>query len=76
MGKDVRSIFDVVHPAFLPPTTVLPNLPGALKDGSGEAVVAWDIPELCEFLSLNGCQERFMWAHKEVDLVLHPPQKA
>ena len=45
---------------------------GALKNGSGEAVVACDMPEPCKFLSLDSCQKRFLWAHKEVDVALHP----
>ena len=38
--------FDIVHPKFLLPTTASPTLQGALKDGSGEAVVACDMPGL------------------------------
>ena len=45
---------------------------GALKDGSGEAVLACDIPKPCKFRSFDSCQKRFLWTHKEVDLVLHP----
>ena len=40
---------DAVHPAFPLPTTVSPTLQGALKDGFGEAVVASDESEQCEF---------------------------
>ena len=37
-----------------------------------EAVVVHDMqPESCEFPSLDICQKRFLWAHKEVDLVPH-----
>ena len=49
-----------------------PTLQGALKDGFGEAVVASDMPKSCKFLSLDRCQKRFLWAHKEVDLAPHP----
>ena len=49
------SLFDVVHSAFFLPTTALPTLQGALKDGFGEAVVACDIPEPCKFPSLDNC---------------------
>ena len=38
-------LFDVVHPAFPLPTTASPALRGVLKDGFGEAVVAFDMPE-------------------------------
>ena len=38
-------LIDVVHPAFLLPNRVLPTFQGALTDGSGEAVMAWDMPE-------------------------------
>ena len=46
----------------------LPTLQGALKDGLGEVVVACDMPEPCKFPSLDSCQKRFLWTHKEVDL--------
>ena len=49
----------VVHPAFPLPTTALPTLQGALKDGFGEAVVACDMPEPCKFPSLDSCQKSF-----------------
>ena len=35
-------------------------------------VVTLDMPELCEFSSLDSRQKRLLWAHKEVDLALHP----
>ena len=37
-----------------------------------EAVVACDMSESRKFLSLDSCQKRFLWTHKEVDLALHP----
>ena len=40
-----RPLFDVVHPAFPPPTAVLPTSQCALKDGVGEAVVLRDMTE-------------------------------
>ena len=40
MCRNVHPLLDVVHQAFLPPTTVLPTLHCALEDGFGEAVVA------------------------------------
>ena len=30
------------------------------------------MPEPCKFLSLDSCQQRFLWTHKEVDLAMHP----
>ena len=42
-----------------------------LEDGSGEAVVACDMPEPCKFLSLDSCQKRFLRTHKEVDPALY-----
>ena len=42
-------LFDVIHPAFLLPTTPSPTFQGAPKDGFGEAVVACDMPEPCDF---------------------------
>ena len=54
-------------------TTASPTIQGALKDSLGEAVVAYDVPKPCEFLSLDSCHcQRFLWAHKEVDLAPHP----
>ena len=69
-GRNAHSLM-TVHPAFPLPTTELPTLQGAPKDGFGEAIVAWDMPEPCKFPSLDSCQTRFLWTHKEVDLVLH-----
>ena len=40
-------------------------------DGSEEVLVACDMPEPCEFLSFDGCQKRFMWTKKGVDLAPH-----
>ena len=65
-------IIDVINPALPLPTIASPILQGALKDGFGDSVVARDMPEPCEFLSLDSCQERFLWAQKEVDLVPYP----
>ena len=31
-----------------------------------------DMPEPCEFPSLDSCQKRFLWTHKEVDHAPHP----
>ena len=63
---------DVVHPAFSLPTTASPTLQGAPKDGFGEAVVACDMPEPYKFPSLDSCQTRFLWTHKEADLASRP----
>ena len=65
MGRDVHPAFPLLIPALY-------TLQGALKDSFGEAVVAYDLPEPCKFLSLDGCQKRFLWSLKEVDLALHP----
>ena len=35
--------------------------------GSGEALVAHDMPE-CQFPRLGSCQKKFLWIHEEVDL--------
>ena len=48
------------------------HLQGALKDGFGEVVRACEMPKPCKFLTLNSCQKRFLWTHKEVDLAPHP----
>ena len=71
MGKGVHSLF-FVHPAFPLPTTASTTLQDAVKDGFGEAVVSCDMTEPCKFPSLNSCQKRFLWTHKEVDLAPHP----
>ena len=34
--------------------------------------MACDMSEPCKFSSLDSCQKRFLWAHKEVDLAPHP----
>ena len=34
--------------------------------------MACDMPEPCKFPSLDSCQKRFLWTHKEVVLALHP----
>ena len=65
-------LFDVVHPALPLSNTASSTLQGALKDGSGETVVACDMPKPCKFPSLDSCQKRFLWTHKEVDLAAHP----
>ena len=65
-------VFDVVHPAFLLPTTASPTLQGALVDSFGEDAVACDMPEPFQFPSFDSCQKRFLWTHKEVDLAPHP----
>ena len=65
-------LFDVVHSAFSLPTAASPILQGTLKDVLREAVVACAMAEPCEFPSLDSHQKRFLWAHKEADLVPHP----
>ena len=51
-GMDRDAHFEVVHPAVPPLTEASSTLQGALKDGSGDAVVARDMLEPCKFLSL------------------------
>ena len=43
-----------------------------MKDGFGEAVISCDMPEPSKFLSLDSCQKRFLWTHKEVGLAPCP----
>ena len=64
--------FDVVNPAFPLPITALPTLQGALRNGFGDAIVACDMSEASKFPSLDSCQKRFLWTHKEVGLAPHP----
>ena len=56
-------LFDFVQPSFPLPITASPNLHGAPKEGFGKAVVACDMPEPCEFPSLDRCQKWFLWTH-------------
>ena len=49
-----------------------PTLKDALQDSLGEAVMVCDMAKPCKFLSLDSCQKRFQWTHKEVDLAPHP----
>ena len=72
MGGWGYPLINVVHLAFSLLTTVLPTPQGALKDGSGEAVMACNVPEQCKFPSLYSCQKRFLWTHMDVDLAPHP----
>ena len=65
-------LFDVVHPAFLLQTIASPTLQGALKDGFRETIEVCDMPKPCKLPSLDRCQKRFLWTHKEADLPLHP----
>ena len=53
-------------------TMASPILKGALRVGSGEAVMMCDMPESREFLSFNSCQKRCLWTNKATDLALHP----
>ena len=70
MGRYVHSLrLSIQHSPL--PTTASSTLRGALKDGFKEAVVVCDMPEPCKFPSLNSCQKRFLWTHKEVDLAPH-----
>ena len=64
----VFPLFDVFHPAF-PLSTTAWSTP---KDDIGEAVVARDMSERCEFLVFHSCQKGVLWAHKAVDLAPHP----
>ena len=49
-----------------------PILQSALKDGCGEDVVTYDMPEPCGFLSLDSCQKWFLSADEEANPAPHP----
>ena len=71
MGRDVQSLMlSIQHfrsrPQHRPPSQ------GVLRDGLGEVVVACDMPEPREFPSLDSCQKRFPWTHKEIDIAPLP----
>ena len=72
MHGQERPLFDLVHPAFPLPTTASPVLQGAQENGSGEAVVACDMPEPRKIPSSDSCQKRFLWTHKEFGLASRP----
>ena len=54
-----RPLFGVVHSAVPLPTTASPTLQGALKGGSGEVVVARDMPEPSEIITLQSLKDFF-----------------
>ena len=63
-------LFRDVHPAFPLPTMVSPTLQTALEDGFRETVVTCNMPGPCKFPSLDICQKKFLWTHKEVDQIV------
>ena len=67
-----RPLLDVVHPTFPLLTTASPTLQGVLKDDFGEVVVACDMMKQRRFPSLDSCQKRFLWTHKEIGLAPYP----
>ena len=71
IGWDAHSLMlSIKHSLRRPRRRPPSNVP--LEDGFGEAVVASDMPEPCKLPSLDSCQKRFLWTHKEVDLASHP----
>ena len=72
VGRDVHSS-TFVHPAFPLPITAASALQGALKGGFGEALVARDMPEPCEFPSLDSLQKRVFWAQTDENRGLSNP---
>ena len=51
--------------------STIPKPRSNTEDGFGKAVMVCDMPESCEFPSLNSCQKGFLQGHKEVGLALH-----
>ena len=70
MGMDGHSLTLAVQ-NFPLATTASPTFQGAPKDDFREAVVVHDMPEPRQLPSLDSCQERFPWAHKEAGLAPH-----
>ena len=68
MGRDVHCLMLSIHHFLCRPR----RCHGVLKDGFGEAVVACDMPKSCKFPSLDSCQKRFLWTHKEAAVAPHP----
>ena len=69
MGMDVHSLMLSIQHFLCWPRRRPPWCP---ERWFGEAVVACNMPEPCKFPSIDSCQKRFLWTHKEVDLALHP----
>ena len=69
MGRDVHSLRVSIQHFLCLPRRLPPSI---LKNGFGEAVVACDMPEPCEFSFPDSCQKRFLWTNKEIDLAPHP----
>ena len=78
-------LFNAVHPAFPLPTTAYPTLQGVMKDNSGEAVVACEIPNHASFRLLTvttklayltenvfSYKKRFLFAYKKLNPPPHP----
>ena len=63
MSRDAHSLMLSTQHFFCQPRVSL-ILQGVLKDDFGEDGVS--------FPSLNSCQKRLLWIHKEVDLAPHP----
>ena len=66
VGRYVHSLMMSIQYLLCRPRRRPPSK-GAVKDGFDEDVEACDMPDSCEFPSLDGCQKRFLWTHKEVD---------
>ena len=59
MGRDVHSLMLSIHAGH-----------GVIHPPSCPEEWFWKT-EPCKFLSLDSCQKRFLWTHKEVDLAPH-----
>ena len=71
MGKDVHFLMlSIQH--FLCRPRHHPPSQGALEDDFGEAVVACNLPEPCEFPYPDSCQKNFLGVRREVDFAQHP----
>ena len=70
MGRDVHSVMLSFQHFLCQPTMVPRTLQYALKDGFREALMARNISQSCQFPSLDTCQKRFLYMHKEIDLAL------
>ena len=65
-------LFDVVHPAF--PLRPRRRPPSRVPWRMIFERLSWRVtcPNRAKFSSLDSCQKRFLWTHKEVDLAPHP----
>ena len=66
MSRDVHSLMMSIQHFLCKPWH---HPPSKVPWRIGEAGMACDMPAPCKFPSLDSCQKRFLWTHKEADVV-------